>query len=326
MLKRIPILPDIKRIDYNTNNIHEYDPYIIQNDSILIDTDWWESLTYYTKKCIEVKLNGKFELGLVKVPHEKQCDTTNKVLSIIYQSYLDGFDYNVWYNSNIPNGPKNVKIIHIPDTIKKILLRIYMKEINICDEELYNFKKQIKKCIINENEHQTLEYFVRLSSTSGKNIKAIEPFRNENEIISHLTSNKLFATQEYSRDKDTYLIMIPWNELIIPKYEFRIFVVNNKLTGASPQKFWELYQYSQEELEIFEVALSNIQFIGYVQYHTFVADVYIDMETKTCNLIELNAFGAHCGAGSSLFNWITDYDVLHGISQPELRYLSIINY
>ena len=324
MLKRIPILPDIKRIDYNTNNIHEYDPYIIQNDGILIDTDWWKSLTYYTKKCIEVKLNGKFELGLVKVPHEKQHDTTNKVLSIVYQSYLDGFDYNVWYNSNIPNGPKNVKIIHIPDTIKKILLGIYMKEISISDEVLDSFKNEIKKCMI--DGVKDVEYFVRLSSTSGKNTKAITPFTNVNKIISHLISNKLFATQEYSRDKDTYLIMVPWNELIIPRYEFRIFVVNNKLTGASPQNFWELYQYSQEELEIFEVALSNIKFIGYVQYHTFVADVYIDMETKTCNLIELNAFGAHCGAGSSLFNWITNYDVLHGMSQPELRYLSIINY
>ncbi len=63
-------------------------------------------------------------------------------------------------------------------------------------------------------------------------------------------------------------------------------------------------------------------------YKDFVGDVYIDMDEKVCKLVEVNPFGAHCGAGSGLFNWITDYDILYGNSseEPELRYLSIINY
>lgn len=45
-------------------------------------------------------------------------------------------------------------------------------------------------------------------------------------------------------------------------------------------------------------------------------------------LIKLNPFGAHCGAGASFFNWHTDHDLLYGKTNndPELRYLSAINY
>lgn len=63
----------------------------------------------------------------------------------------------------------------------------------------------------------------------------------------------------------------------------------------------------------------------------FVADVYVNVNTKICHLIELNPFGAASGAGSSLFNWYKDYDLLYGINHDknkeiELRYLSIIEY
>ena len=83
---------------------------------------------------------------------------------------------------------------------------------------------------------------------------------------------------------------------------------------------------TQEELEGFEEALSNLTFLDHIPYHTFVADVYIDTSTHTCHLIELNPFGAHCGAGASFFNWVTDYDVLYGLKPAEMRYLSAINY
>tara|TARA_R110001599_G_scaffold91574_1_gene240561 strand:+ start:2005 stop:2157 length:153 start_codon:yes stop_codon:yes gene_type:complete len=48
--------------------------------------------------------------------------------------------------------------------------------------------------------------------------------------------------------------------------------------------------------------------------------------TQTCHLIELNPFGAHSPAGSSMFNWIQDRDILYGNVPAELRYLSAINF
>jgi len=322
MIKRKPIPTNINPLDYNNNNLHEYDPYILTEDNtLIIDEEWYLSLTDYIKSLINNRLSGKYILGKVNIPHiEQKLDCTDRLLTTVYQAYLEGFDYNVWYNPDIPNGPKNVKLIKMSNKIKEHFLN---KDVTDFDD-LITFKNNIQLCL-----EPNKDYFIRLSSTSGKNEKSIRPFNDVNKIIKHLMSVKLFEEQEYSQDKETYLIISPWNNIIDPRCEFRIFVVNNRITAASPQRYWELHQHSSEELESFEHALNNISFIGNnIPYHTFVADVFIDVETSICHLIELNPFGAHCGAGSSLFNWYTDYDILYGLTKdaPELRYLSAINY
>jgi hypothetical protein len=100
------------------------------------------------------------------------------------------------------------------------------------------------------------------------------------------------------------------------------------VTGASPQRWWEVHNYTSDELEMMQQVLSQTaeKFKSIAITATYVADVFIDFDTGELKLIEFNPFGAHCGAGASLFNWVTDYDVLHGKSEPELRYLSVINY
>lgn len=322
MLTRFPISHPIDNSNYNNNNLHQYDPYILINDTILIDNDWFLSLSEHIKKLIHDRLNGNYELGKVEIPHPIQKDNDSKMLKTVYDSYIDGFDYNIWYNANIPNIPQNVNMIYIPNSVKKILTSMFKYNIQSDDEEFLSFKNEINKYII-----PNTPYFVRLSGTSGKNENSLEELYSVDEIINHLTSNKLFVFQEYEREKDTYLIIMPWNYLINPRCEFRLFVVNGKLTGASIQKWYELIQHSSEELEGFEKALSNITFLNEINYSSFIADVYVDLDTDTCHLIEINPFGAHCGAGSSLFNWVTDYDMLHGIDYcPQLRYQSIINY
>ena len=324
---RQPISPNIRFSDYNNNNLHEYDPYIIDDDNeVSIDSSWWGSLTDYIKELISIRLHDNFNLVTLKIPHDIPNEDSR--LLIIYQSYIDGFDYNVWYPLTTNFNISGVKMIHIPDVLKKSFLKTPNKNM------VTNFLKNVYD-LVDQNQ----KYFVRLSSTSGKNEKAIKPFTfNEqypDELIKHLTSMNLFATREYKRDKDTFLICIPWNNSIDDRCEFRIFVVNNKLTAASPQKWWEVHNYSPKELKAIETALNNCTFIVNDVYKTFVADVWIDMKNKTCSLIEFNPFRAHCGAGSSLFNWETDWDILHGINShstssppitPILRYLSIINY
>jgi hypothetical protein len=300
----------------------------VSDGQIVIDDNWFSSLTDYIKGLIDARLHGKYILDKVELPHAYQVDDhPDRLLTAVYQSYLDGFDYHIWYSSDIPNGPKNVKIIRISDSEKAALLN---KDLTALEG---------LETMISDSMESGKEYFVRLSSTSGKNEKAVRPFNSAIDIVKHLVSVKLFADREYNRDKETCLIMMPWLSRISNRCEFRIFVVNDRLTAASPQAFWELHQYSVEELEAFEQALSSIEFIGKVPYHTFVADVFIDVDTKICHLIELNPFGPASGAGASLFNWITDYDVLHGLptieavayeeeedGYAELRYLSAINY
>jgi len=296
---------------YNNHNEHEYDPYIIDDDgNVIIDKAWWYSLTPFTQHQIES--NVKFKLiDRINIPHPLCSE--HPALTAIYRAYLEGFDYQHWYSDNIPNGPRGVVLIQLTNNDKK----------NLCDG---NIKDMTTLNHILTQICTGKEYFVRLSGTSGKNEKSVRPFKSATDIIEHLTRVDLFKSREYERNKDTFVVLVPWNDAIDPRCEFRVFVVNNKLTAASPQRYWEHHQHSSEELEAFEKALNNIEFIGKVPYHTFVADVYIDVPTATCHLIELNPFGPHSGAGASFFNWIDDYDILYGLAQPELRYLSAINY
>lgn len=311
---RVPIYP-IQNFNCNNRNLHEYSPYIINNENI-IDETWWNELTDYCKNIINQQI--KFRLDIVVIPHEFQFDNESKFLTTMYKCYIDSFDYNIWYDKNNENMPRDVVLIPISTDVKKTFVELYNSN-GKYSNQLENFKNNI------ESNMKHKKYFIRLSSTSGKNEKSVKPFKTPNDIISHISSVKLFIDQEYKREKESYLIMIPWNEHINDRYEFRIFVVNHQLTAVSQQNAKKLHNYSCEELEIFEHALNNISFIKSMPYKTYVGDVYVNMETHTCHLIELNPFGAHSGAGSALFNWINDYDILHGLAQKEFRYLSIIN-
>lgn len=325
MLKRKPIPPDINRLDYNNGGLHDYDPYIILDKDIIINKIWWQSLTPFIRQLIKNRLNN-FHVKDVSIPHK--IDNTFQELQILDQCYLDGFDYHIWFNSELKNGPQDVQMIYISLEIKDILLELhdnyhdYSVRFSL-PEKLNDFLGQIT----NKMEAGK-EYFMRLSSTSGKNDRAIMPMCNVDDILNNLIKNKIFVKREYMRkNKDTYLILIPWNDKMDERYEFRIFVKDDKLVGASQQWWSTLFNYTQEELEVIEYALNHITFLKDIPYKDYIGDVYIDIEEKVCKLVEINPFGAHCGAGSALFNWITDYDILYNKKKgPELRYLSVINY
>ncbi len=224
----------------------------------------------------------------------------------------------MWYQhiKELPCAPKDVQLLEIPIDVKSLLLR--------GEQPPDMFKQQIDDVLDGGQE-----YFIRLSSTSGKNETPVRPFSNSFEIIEHLKRCKLFRSREYERDKPTYLILIPWNSMIDARNEFRIFVCDGVLCCASPQYWWETHNYSSDELDIIQFVLAdstNFEFMKQLPFNTFIADVYIDMDTSSFRIIELNPFGAHCGAGSSLFNWIDDYRLLHGLNdESELRYLSIVD-
>lgn len=314
---RKPIYPNFSKLSYQENNFYEYSPYIISEGKNIIDKDWYEGLTEYCKNLIKNRMI--FQLENIEIPHSRQSDNEDKFLYKIYRTYIDSFDYNLWYNSDLNLGPRDTKLIKITDDIKNVLISMYESQEKY-SSELDNLKNQIQNIIKDGNK-----YFIKLSGTSGKNEKGINKFSNAEDIIAHLASVKLFVYQEYKRDKDTYLILVKWDDKIELRNEFRIFVFNRKITGISQQSK-KLFNYTQDELETFQEVFSQIDFIKNLPYKDCILDVYVDMELKKCNLIEINPFGAHCGAGSSLFKWDDDYELLHSnLDSVEFRYLSIIN-
>lgn len=323
-MRRKPMPLNTNTANCNTNNHHDYTPYVLKDERsmvLIIDEVWWQSLTPYIQQMMKTCLTRGFEIGNVTVPHPIQRDSGDyRPLVIAYTVYIMGFDYNVWYNGAIPNGPQNVSIIPISSTSKQKLLA------EIVDEDLL-----IK--ISDVLQKANVPMFVRMSSTSGKNERGLEPQICAEEIMSDMIRCRLYRQQEYeNKDRNSFLIMMPWNSIIDEndRFEFRIFVVNKRLVAVSPQRYWRQdYQYSSDDFDLIEEAIGNAPFINdeSIEYKNYVGDVYVNTETRQCNLIEINPFGAHCGAGSSLFNWIDDYDLLHGREIGwEFRYLSAINY
>jgi len=340
MLTRKPIPLNINHNKVNVNNLFEYTPYQVVDDEIIIDKEWFDNLNDWQRSMIEYRLNYQFTLGKVDVPHDisnwDKCE-------IIYYEYIDSFDYHAWWSRSIPNGPKGITYISIDSTLKQELIALYhsidtlQNDSSALSKSLLSFKNDIEEF---NNRYSNKKVFVRLSGTSGKNEIGVKSLDYDFiSILKHLVSCNLFVKQEYQRDKCTYLIIMPWNDHIQDRYEFRIFVKNGVLVGASQQKWFENFQHTTEELDIIQKSLSSIKFIEHIckMYKDFIADVYVDIKDGETYLIEINPFGAHCGAGSSLFHWVDDYDLLYNRVNDndcdrvndrvhELRYLSAINF
>jgi hypothetical protein len=64
---------------------------------------------------------------------------------------------------------------------------------------------------------------------------------------------------------------------------------------------------------------SNI--VSSLPYKEATLDIYYNNDRERIYLIECNPFGAWSAAGSSLFKWKTDYDILYGScsDRPTLR-------
>lgn len=192
------------------------------------------------------------------------------------------------------------------DSLKESLQKITRRRIITGDplseedlEALLDLRTQIvdyfKVISLPKSIQQEQSVFARLSGTSGKNEISLEPLNSDMDVLHFMTNNRLFLNQEYNIDnKTTYLIMMPWNDQLNERYEFRIFVHNGKLTGISPQKWFALFQYSEEEIETIVEAMSNLRFLDDIPYKTLVADVWVNINgTQECYLIECNPFGAH---------------------------------
>ena len=313
-MKKVSYPLNINKNDFNTNNLYENNPYKIDSDNVLvIDDSWWDTLTPGIKDMLHQRLKDPFKIEKVSLPQTGY--QSDKRLSIVHQTFQDGHDFHVWYGKT-KCAPPNVLMIKLSEETKKALCT---KDVN----NLTELKTYLDKVCDGKQK-----YFVRTSSTSGKNEIPVSSFTDPDKIISHLLTVKEFVHREFERvEKDTYIILVPWNPLIDSRTEFRLFVVNRKLTCASPQKWWECHNYTSDELSIIENALLKSSLYQDSPYDSFVADVYVDMDKQTCNLIEINCFGDHSGAGSSLFNWEEDHDLLYGkYQEPELRFLSVFSY
>lgn len=265
-----------------------------------------------------------YTLNRVTVPHTYNKDNDKSWLLTVYTAYITAFDYNKWWTEQLCPG---VKLLKVNDQLKHFIVQyqtdLLSSRINIDSADLL-------KTLLNELKEIMIpgqEYFMKLSGTSGKNEKSLSPLTSPHDVVKRMLTVKQFYTQEYSSSKDTFIVLVPWNDNINCRNEFRLFIVDKRIVAASPQKWWEDHHYSYQEIRNIELSLLSAGVVlNNITYNDCVADVYIELDKGVLHIIELNPFGAFCGAGSSLFNWNKDYNQLNGFNDYcELRYLSTIN-
>ena len=297
----------------NTNNHQSFSPFYT-NDGLVINAKWFKELDEQTRTDLEKFLEGK-----QYILEEKYKIPDNYVYSKqdfeLYRFWYNNFSYEKWF---VPKGSSRLpKAILIKIEEKhKILLREITKTRILSDQDLTDEEYESLKGIFTVEIDNSKEYFLRLSCCSYKHDFPITPLAGIRQFLDVMTRSRTFYRNEYSRDRETYVVLVPFVE-IPKKHEFRLFIHNKKLCGASSQHCYDKFEWSTTELEAIATAIETFP-LDCVRYNSFVADVWYS--NGNLQLIECNPFGAFSSSGSALFDWVNDLEVLHGEKPPEFRY------
>lgn len=173
-----------------------------------------------------------------------------------------------------------------------------------------------------------MKWFVRTENVSLKcGQHGIGPYTNMNQVIESLVTCIASHTPKFFEEEKITLYFIPWVELN-PSSEYRVFIHEGMMTSISQQHLYHVYpEYDRTN----DVQLIYNYFHNHIRpiipQSSYSIDIDIDIAildpTVTNNniiesndsrvyFIEINGFGKEYAAGSSLFGWIQDEDILYG--------------
>lgn len=174
------------------------------------------------------------------------------------------------------------------------------------------------------------EYFIRLDSASLKNGVVELPITNAQDLILGLITSKRILTSFNLGYKKLYFI--EFNPEFDPHKEVRVFVRNNKVTGISQYHWYEpsyFNHFSNHQLMliakniIYDVENKLIPLVSNaIQTNDFTVD-YLVKGDLTLQIIELNSFGYWLSAGSCLFSWSDDRDILYDKGNEQNVYFRV---
>jgi len=278
-----------------------------------------------TSKCI----SGKF----ITLPASKIINSMNSIFLLdnsgketnisiesLYYQIIRSFHADKWYSMLGYPITFYSKLINLTSADKQSIISSKV-DINISKDLLNKLDKTIDKIKTSTSKNKV---FVRLYSLSPKNPSsnindlAVE---NTHELIK-LLSNSPRAINSLSENYDNGIMLREFHEDLPTSNEFRLFVKGYCLRAISQ---YYCYEYLPE-LENDNIKKKIINWFHIVKnkidYMDCVIDIVIweDKEDSYMNLgiwiIEINSFGAGLLAGSSLFNWVNDYEILYNSREP----------
>lgn len=165
-------------------------------------------------------------------------------------------------------------------------------------------------------------YFVRVNNVSLKYGQHKEgPYYLLRQILESVVSciGGHTPIKQDTTDLDIYLM--EWID-ILPEYEFRVFVYQNKITAISQQNLYSLLLNTNPNISsnTFELEIKKkLDIIIEYFYNTIVDKVDwmnsysidIAIVNSRAYFIEFNSFGKEYAAGSALFHWLLDESILY---------------
>lgn len=165
------------------------------------------------------------------------------------------------------------------------------------------------------------EYFIRTESVSLKyGQHKAGPYTDMKHIIESLVTSIDGHTPIHDNTAEIKLYFIPWEKLTLNR-EYRGFVCNNQLTAISQQHLYNILQYDNPEREaklIYDYFHTVMRAkITFLENYSF--DIAL-LEDDTPYFIEMNCFGTEYAAGSALYGWEQDHDILYGTHKNKLYF------
>lgn len=164
-------------------------------------------------------------------------------------------------------------------------------------------------------------YFVRCENVSLKYGKhGVGPYYTPKQVLESIPTCIMGHTPLYCDTEEITIYLFDWVDI---EFEYRIFLHNKKITAISQQQLNKIIPNinSEDNLNLivnyFQEHVQNI-----INQDSYTYDFAI-LKDKTPYFIEPNCFGKEYPAGSALFHWIIDQNILYGkYNKIYFRYLT----
>jgi hypothetical protein len=196
---------------------------------------------------------------------------------------------------------------------------------NLYSDELEQTCLELSKQINYTSAFDGTGYFVKVNNVSLKyGVNGSGPYYNIKSIIESIVSSIKGHTPINRDTEKLNIYLIPWID-IEPVNEFRVFVHNNKITAISQQDLYSklfVKKYpGYNTVQMNGIIIEKLNIIMDYFYQEMIWKInWIPSNSYTFDfaivnsqpyLIELNSFGTEYAAGSALFHWIIDKDILY---------------
>ena len=239
-----------------------------------------------------------------------------------YEEVLSRSQTKYWINEIKERKEKEIKYIDLDAWDCKWMLKASSTIGVITGKFSDLFSDELEETLRKHNhKFPTGSWFVRVERVSLKEgMHGVGPYNDLKSVIESIVSSRL--GHECINSKDNLerfrIYFMPWKNI---EQEFRVFVCKNKITAISTQHYFQVNDYlaklndSEIKTEIvdkiwifFEDNLKE-KLYGIVGPN-YTMDIGI-LADGSVYFIEPNSFGANYAAGSALFHWYYDQDVLY---------------